>query len=737
MERKPLKVMLYGDIDMNLIDGSSIWMTSVLDMLLQEATIQLTVLLKRPVIRTILLEPYIKSGKVRIIDPWTYYANRFGNETWFKRKRLLPKEAVMIMENLDNEDYFDILIVRGFNISREVAANKKLSSKTWAYITDFPQNLDSVTEEKQKELYTVYENVKYIICQTKQLESYFKKLINDNRNKYIILPPMIPDYKLGKPDFKNKNNRLVYVGKFAPLWNIEKSIDAFVKMKEKNTDIQFHVAGDKFNIDPGNGQFENELKYKLENTEGVIWHKGKSREEVQKIIEECDAGVSWRHSTLDDSLEISTKLFEYGRLGKPVIINRNSIHEELFGKDYPLYANSEEEFIEKAEEVLENPDVYEKSAKILYSICKRFTFSEVYKQLSPLLWDDTVKSEEIVFQSRIKVLFAGHDLKFAQILIDYLKGQEGYEVMVDEWQGHNRNDEAQSRKCLLWADVIICEWGLGNAVWYSKNKRAGQVMFVRMHRQELETNYPEQFELKNINKIISISPHIFEAFKRKFRFPDDKMIMIYNVIDSNKFAISKSEDSLYNLGLLGYCPSLKRLDRALDILECLWEKDEKYKLYIKGRGPEEYSWLWRREREREYYEAVYNRINQSAWRNAVVFEPWDTNIYDWFYKIGFILSVSDFESFHLAVAEGMASGSIPVILDREGADELFPGQFIFPSPDSACYWVDYILKNKDVSILRGRLQRFVRSRYDKNVIGEEWKQLIEKELTLISQVKKD
>ena len=70
-------------------------------------------------------------------------------------------------------------------------------------------------------------------------------------------------------------------------------------------------------------------------------------------------------------------------------------------------------------------------------------------------------------------------------------------------------------------------------------------------------------------------------------------------------------------------------------------------------------------------------------RESVVFDGFGSDVAQWFRKIGFILSPSDFESFHLAVAEGVASGSVPLIWPWEGADELYPEETLVSSPAEA------------------------------------------------------
>jgi glycosyltransferase involved in cell wall biosynthesis len=48
-----------------------------------------------------------------------------------------------------------------------------------------------------------------------------------------------------------------------------------------------------------------------------------------------------------------------------------------------------------------------------------------------------------------------------------------------------------------------------------------------------------------------------------------------------------------------------------------------------------------------------------------------------------ILSTSDWEGHQVALAEGMASGCVPVIIDRAGAREQYDPAWIHNSPDEA------------------------------------------------------
>lgn len=131
-------------------------------------------------------------------------------------------------------------------------------------------------------------------------------------------------------------------------------------------------------------------------------------------------------------------------------------------------------------------------------------------------------------------------------------------------------------------------------------------------------------------------------------------------------------------------PSLKRLDRAIDLLRALLEEDNRYSLRVKGKHPLEYAWLLKREEELEYYRNIFNRINSDPkLRHRVIFDPAGDDINDWFTMVGFILSPSDFESFHMAVGEGILTGATPVVWERDGASEIWSSRFVAKDTDDA------------------------------------------------------
>tara|TARA_R110002051_G_scaffold283550_1_gene345364 strand:+ start:4049 stop:6214 length:2166 start_codon:yes stop_codon:yes gene_type:complete len=281
-------------------------------------------------------------------------------------------------------------------------------------------------------------------------------------------------------------------------------------------------------------------------------------------------------------------------------------------------------------------------------------------------------------QDKKKVLVAGHDLKFANFIMKAIEKSEDLELLVDKWQSHSKHDEQQSINLLDQADIIFCEWGLGNLVWYSKHKKQGQKLITRIHAQELKTRHLDQCSHDNIDNYLFVSPYFFELMIAEFKLERKKCRMIFNMVDIKLLNKPKLPNSKFHLGMIGDVPQSKRLDRALDIFEQLYRKDKRYKLFIKGKRPEDYPWMHSKAKAQEmaYYKDQYTRIKDNNWEKSVFFEGHGP-IDEWLQNIGWILSVSDSESFHLSVAEGMASSAIPIILKWPGADSIYPSKYIF------------------------------------------------------------
>lgn len=326
------------------------------------------------------------------------------------------------------------------------------------------------------------------------------------------------------------------------------------------------------------------------------------------------------------------------------------------------------------------------------------------------------------------ILFTGHNLHFIEELIQRFS-QHGHTVLRDQWKGHAIHDEDTSHSLLKQADIVICEWSLGNSVWYSNHKKPNQRLYIRFHRQEIETEYPQKIIWDNVEKMIFVSPTIQQKAIEKFSIPPRKTTFIPNYVNMSEFSLSKSSNSEHTIGMLGSVPRLKRLDRALDILKIVRSEEPRFNLRIKGKLPDDYPWMLKREEEMNWYQVQFDRIQSDPTLNGhVYFDEWGPDVPQWFEKINYILSVSDYEGSHQAVAEGAASGAVPTILKWDGADQIYPSDWCYDNLESVA---QAILKQSITPHNGLKWSRIIRKRYDIKRIYKHWNKLLRTEKGLL------
>lgn len=326
---------------------------------------------------------------------------------------------------------------------------------------------------------------------------------------------------------------------------------------------------------------------------------------------------------------------------------------------------------------------------------------------------------------KLRVVVAGHDLKFIDGLLRKLSMLDQCELRIDEWARLDTPRGKPSFAARDWADVVICEWCGANAVWYSRHKRRGQRLIVRLHRYEITTELPYAVEADAVDQLITVCPNYQQVVRNELPdLPADRVVTIPNYADSSTFERSKIAGSHLHLGMVGAVPKLKRLDVALDILAEVRRHDDRFCLFVKSSLPWEVDWLWKRPDERKYYRSVMRRVRDSpGLEGAVVFDPFGWDVANWFRKIGTVLSTSDAEAFQVAPLEGMMSGAAGIILPWEGADALYPRSSLAPNVRSAAARI-LEMADPDVWENRSRAARHDVERYDLDRVFPAWARIL-------------
>lgn len=217
-----------------------------------------------------------------------------------------------------------------------------------------------------------------------------------------------------------------------------------------------------------------------------------------------------------------------------------------------------------------------------------------------------------------RLLIAGYDLKFVLPLVPYLERE--YDVRIDEWKGHDIHDERQSRACLRWADIIWCEWLLGNAVYYASHKAPYQRLVIRAHRFEITREFGHKLDYSKVDAVFTVSYYFMEMFAKQFHIPRGKMRLLSNYVEQETYRDGPRCGTVFDLGMVGILPSRKGYLQALKLLKELVDEDKRYTLHICGARPEEISWIKNDASESSYYESCAQFIRDNQLEEHVVFE---------------------------------------------------------------------------------------------------------------------
>jgi glycosyltransferase involved in cell wall biosynthesis len=672
--------LVYGDVDMNLLDGSAIWLQSVTQALVA-AGCAVTLVLKAPVRTDRLIAPLRDTETVTIRSP---HAERLLKE--LTEANLTTGQAVAVLAAVDAERRHDLVVLRGRALVSAAARDGAFDGRLWSYLTDVPQAVPAVTPKAAEDLTVIAKASRYLLCQTEELRCFLEGSVAAACGKSVLFPPVLPADIHSQRSHASPGTplKLVYTGKFAPRWNTLEMTRLPALLAARGVPAEVHMVGDKIHDDRRDAGYKRRMRAALgevgtPGVAGVIWHGGQPRAEAMRLAGSCDIGLSWRHPELDASLELSTKVLEFGQLGLPVILNRTPMHEALLGADYPLFAASLDDVADVAAACAADRSVYALAAARTSAATAEFSLDRAAGRLRSYL--SGAVAAPGAGSPPLRVVVAGHDLRFITPMIEYFRLQPGMEVRVDQWASLGEHDEAVSKELARWADVVICEWCGPNAVWYSRHKRRGTRLLVHLHRFELYSHYPGQVRIGNVDQVICVSDHYARLTREHTGWPAAKVLSVPNPLDVSQLDRPKLDGAQYHLGMIGIGTSRKRLDLALDVLEELRRDDDRYLLYVKSAMPWQHWWVWQNPAEREHYTTALRRVQRSPLlRDAVVFDDAGPDVAAWLRRVGFVVSTSDDESFHVAPAEGMASGAVPVVRHWPGAETIYDQRWIHETP---------------------------------------------------------
>ncbi len=258
-----------------------------------------------------------------------------------------------------------------------------------------------------------------------------------------------------------------------------------------------------------------------------------------------------------------------------------------------------------------------------------------------------------------KIAFFSSIDSFVGDIIDYLK--QSNEVKIFD------NSNLNEMKSLMeWADISWFEWCDQYLVEATKIEKKSQIV-CRLHSYEAFTDFPLQVDWEKVDLLIFVNKSVQELVTAKIKIKTPQAV-IHNAVDIEKYQIPQNKTYGKKIASVGYINYKKNPELLLYCFKKIHDYDNEYSLHIAGQHQDS--------RIKLYFDHFIKENNL-----PVIFDGWIDNMSDWYSDKDFVISTSLFESFHYSIAEGMASGLMPLIHNWYGAKYIYPEKYIYNTPD--------------------------------------------------------
>jgi glycosyltransferase involved in cell wall biosynthesis len=666
-------IVVVADINNNLVDGSVVWLLNAMRALTSSPSDAHRLLLLREVRAHdgLLFPRSLHFAGAEILDPrdLKQFDDRIGES-------LLPEHLPQVLASLEERRHAQIqgILVRGAAFSTVLLSSERFRDATCVYTTERPSFASTYCSTVERD---TARHAKHIFVQSEALKRYYEVYLQARLGSLTVFPPMVDTGSSSRPDLR-KEPVLSYAGKLDSQYCVEELVDLAPDLMAHGARIQ--IIGNKFNRTEGDPGFIDRLRGKLQ-AGAIEWIEGATHENTQRSMRMARFGYCVRNVALDNSIELSTKLIEYCAQGTPPILRRTSQHVQLLGPDYPYFADSQKDVVNIVASSHADERSYLHICERLLDVARKFDLSHAHARLAPLY--ARVRADEQADRLRRKVIVATHDDKFLAAALQRLDAEHPVEIRRDTWISSQSRAADAEPDGLKDADAIFCEWCCEQAVWWSRHKRAGQTLIVRLHRFEAFTDSPRSVDWSAVDHLIVVSDYFKRMAVDKFGAPERIVRVLPQFVDTAEFDRPKLPGADFTVGLVGINAfSHKRPDRAIDFIEALVRKEPRFRLRIRSRMPWEFKWVWDdRPAEREAFKALFERCMTGPLKGRVLFDRAGSDMPEWFRGVGFVLSSSDTEGCHTSVAEGMASGARPVCHAWPGAVSVYGTEFVHESID--------------------------------------------------------
>lgn len=240
----------------------------------------------------------------------------------------------------------------------------------------------------------------------------------------------------------------------------------------------------------------------------------------------------------------------------------------------------------------------------------------------------------------------------------------------------------------LSADVVFVDWADKGLTWLTQVVPEDTRVVVRLHGVDTLSAWLHTAQWEKVDDVLFPSEHLRRAAVTALggRLDGVRQHVVANPVDVERYVLPKTETARTTLGMVGWAQQVKDPEWTLDLLAALRRQDPRWRLRLIGADVDVND---PNPVERAAARAFHARLADPVVADAVDFVGYTTRLPQHLREIGWAVSSSRREGFHIGLVEMAASGAVPVVRDWPvyagigGASGLFPPEWVSTTPEEA------------------------------------------------------
>ena len=281
----------------------------------------------------------------------------------------------------------------------------------------------------------------------------------------------------------------------------------------------------------------------------------------------------------------------------------------------------------------------------------------------------------------------------------------------------------------LSADVVFVDWADKGLTWLTQVVPEGTRVVVRLHGVDTLSAWLHTAEWDKVDDVIFPSDHLRRAAAAALggRLDGIRQHVVANPVDVERYVLPKTESARTTLGMVGWAQQVKDPLWTLDVLAALRRHDPRWRLRLIGA---DFAVDDPNPVEREAARAFHARMGDPLVADGVDFVGYTARLPEHLREVGWAVSSSRREGFHIGLVEMAASGAVPVVRDWPvyagigGATSLFPADWVSTTAAEAAQRILRVSGSGTWDDASGRTVDTVRERFSGTDSAERLRRIV-------------